>query len=105
MIYYIRKGQSQVGVTISAVLAQADIVTNIWRAKRAPGPRVLPVGPGRCPKLEMAAGPPGIARGSGALPEIGNGSGAPGYCPWVRGAARNWKWQPGHPGAEPGSGN
>ena len=29
MIYYIRKGQSQVGVTISAVLAQADIVTNI----------------------------------------------------------------------------
>ena len=35
MIYYIRKGQSQVGVTISAVLAQADIVTNIWRAKRA----------------------------------------------------------------------
>ena len=42
MIYYIRKGQSQVGVTISVVLAQADIVTNIWRAKRAPGPRVLP---------------------------------------------------------------
>ena len=68
MIYYIRKGQSQVGVTISAVLAQADIVTNIWRAKRAPGSRVLPVGPGRCPKLEMAAGAP---RGRARVWELG----------------------------------